>query len=98
MLSASACAFRKRLTWRKLTEFLENQRSLFALAAILGEEHQSDVEDLSESSSSESEEENPAAEQAKESDGYENQSRDEEWNGGDPAYELNASDLLYGQA
>ena len=62
-----------------------------------GEEHQSDIEDSSESSSSESDEENPAAEQSKDSDDNENPSGDEGGNGDDPADELNADDLLRGE-
>ena len=61
------------------------------------EESQTDIEDSSSSSSSESEEENPAAEQSENSDDNENPSEDEGGNCGDPAVELNADDLLFGQ-
>ena len=62
-----------------------------------GEEHQSDVEESSESSSSESDEENSDAEKLKNRADNGNQSANEAGNGGDPAYMLNADDLLRGQ-
>ena len=63
----------------------------------LGEELQSDIEDSSGPSSSESEEENTAAEKLKDSDDNGNQSGDEGGNGGVLAEELNADDLLVRQ-
>ena len=63
-----------------------------------GEEHQSHMEDSSESSNSESEVENSDAEQSEDDDGNGNESGDEAGNADDATDMLNADDLLFGQA